>query len=58
MKSICVYAGSASGNKKEYKEKAIELGAKVVTLSDSSGYIYDINGIDSEKLKFVMQLKK
>ena len=49
---------SGSGNVAQYAcEKAIELGAKVITLSDSSGYIYDINGIDSEKLKFVMQLK-
>ena len=38
-------------------EKAIELGAKVVTLSDSSGYIYDAKGIDAEKLAFVMELK-
>ena len=49
---------SGSGNVAQYAcEKAIELGAKVITLSDSSGYIYDINGIDSEKLQFVMQLK-
>jgi glutamate dehydrogenase/leucine dehydrogenase len=38
-------------------EKVIELGGKVVTLSDSSGSIYDPDGIDSEKLAFVMELK-
>ena len=36
---------------------ATQLGAKVVTLSDSSGYIYDEEGIDEEKLAFVMELK-
>ncbi|MHB0755721.1 NADP-specific glutamate dehydrogenase [Polaribacter sp. M15] len=49
---------SGSGNVAQYAaEKAIELGAKVVTLSDSSGYIYDEEGIDGEKLKHVMYLK-
>lgn len=49
---------SGSGNVAQYAtEKLIELGAKVVTLSDSSGYIYDKDGIDSEKLAFVMDLK-
>jgi glutamate dehydrogenase (NADP+) len=49
---------SGSGNVAQYAcEKAIELGAKVVTLSDSSGFIYDANGIDTEKLAFVMELK-
>ena len=49
---------SGSGNVAQYAcEKATELGAKVVTLSDSSGYIYDANGIDTEKLAFVMDLK-
>lgn len=49
---------SGSGNVAQYAcEKAIELGAKVVTLSDSSGYIYDTGGIDLNKLAFVMQLK-
>ena len=49
---------SGSGNVAQYAcEKASELGAKVVTLSDSSGYIYDSKGIDSEKLAFVMDLK-
>ena len=49
---------SGSGNVAQYAcEKASELGGKVVTLSDSSGYIYDANGIDAEKLAFVMELK-
>jgi glutamate dehydrogenase (NADP+) len=49
---------SGSGNVAQYAaEKAIELGAKVVTLSDSQGYIYDTEGIDSEKLKHVMFIK-
>ena len=49
---------SGSGNVAQYAcEKATELGAKVVTLSDSSGYIYDAAGIDAEKLAFVMELK-
>jgi len=49
---------SGSGNVAQYAcEKATELGAKVVTLSDSSGYIYDPSGISEEKLAFVMHLK-
>ena len=49
---------SGSGNVAQYAcEKATELGAKVVALSDSSGYIYDPKGIDAEKLAFVMDLK-
>jgi glutamate dehydrogenase/leucine dehydrogenase len=49
---------SGSGNVAQYAtEKATEFGAKVVTLSDSSGFIYDPNGIDAEKLAYVMQLK-
>ena len=49
---------SGSGNVAQYAcEKATELGAKVVTLSDSSGYIYDSEGIDTEKLAFVKDLK-
>ena len=49
---------SGSGNVAQYAcEKATELGAKVVTLSDSSGYIYDANGIDADKLAYVMELK-
>ena len=49
---------SGSGNVAQYAaEKSIELGAKVLTLSDSGGYIYDEDGIESEKLQFVMELK-
>ncbi len=49
---------SGSGNVAQYAtEKATEFGAKVVTLSDSSGFIYDPDGIDAEKLAYVMQLK-
>ncbi len=49
---------SGSGNVAQYAtEKATQLGGKVVTLSDSSGYIYDKDGIDQEKLDFVMHLK-
>ena len=52
-------AVSGSGNVAIYTvEKAIELGAKVVTMSDSSGYIYDKDGIDAEKLAFVKDLKE
>ena len=53
-----VVAISGSGNVAQYAcEKATQLGAKVVTLSDSSGYIYDEDGIDAEKLAFVIDLK-
>jgi glutamate dehydrogenase (NADP+) len=53
---ICLVSGS--GNVAQYTcEKLLELGAKPVTLSDSSGYIYDEEGIDREKLEFVMELK-
>ncbi len=49
---------SGSGNVAQYScEKATELGAKVLTLSDSSGFIYDPTGIDAEKLGFIMELK-
>jgi len=49
---------SGSGNVAQYTvEKIIELGGKVVALSDSSGYIYDEEGIDRNKLDFVMYLK-
>ena len=49
---------SGSGNVAQYAcEKSIELGAKVVTMSDSSGFIYDSEGIDTEKLQFIMHLK-
>ena len=49
---------SGSGNVAQYAtEKATQLGGKVVTLSDSNGFIYDPDGIDAEKLAFVMELK-
>ena len=49
---------SGSGNVAQYAtEKCIHLGAKVVTMSDSSGYIYDPEGINQEKLTFIMDLK-
>lgn len=49
---------SGSGNVAQYAcEKATQLGGKVVTLSDSSGYIYDKEGIDANKLAFVLNLK-
>jgi len=49
---------SASGNVAQYTiEKLNQLGAKVVTISDSSGYIYDEKGIDKAKLQYVMSLK-
>lgn len=49
---------SGSGNVAQYAcEKSTQLGGKVITLSDSSGYIYDEAGIDAEKLAFVMDLK-
>lgn len=49
---------SGSGNVAQYAiEKVTQLGGKVVTASDSSGYIYDPKGIDAEKLKFILNLK-
>ena len=49
---------SGSGNVAQYAaEKAIQLGAKVLTMSDSSGFIHDPEGIDEDKLAFIMQLK-
>ena len=49
---------SGSGNVAQYAvEKATQLGGTVVTMSDSSGYIYDADGITAEKLAFVMNLK-
>ena len=51
-------AVSGSGNVAQYAtEKATQLGGKVVTLSDSSGYIFDKDGINAEKLAHVMYLK-
>jgi glutamate dehydrogenase (NADP+) len=49
---------SGSGNVAQYAaEKAIQLGATVLTLSDSSGFIHDADGIDQEKLAYIMELK-
>jgi len=49
---------SGSGNVAQYTvEKILDLGGKVLTLSDSNGYVYDEEGIDKDKLKFVMELK-
>ena len=49
---------SGSGNVAQYAaKKAIQLGAKVVTMSDSNGTIYDPEGIDAQKLEFIMELK-
>ncbi|MFV0237982.1 MAG: NADP-specific glutamate dehydrogenase [Flavobacteriales bacterium] len=49
---------SGSGNVAQFAaEKATQLGGKVVTMSDSSGYIYDKDGIDADKLAFIMNLK-
>jgi glutamate dehydrogenase (NADP+) len=53
---LCLVSGS--GNVSQYTiEKLIDLGAKPVTCSDSNGIIYDPDGIDREKLAFVMELK-
>jgi glutamate dehydrogenase (NADP+) len=53
---ICLVSGS--GNVSQYTvEKLLDLGAKVVTLSDSNGFIYDPEGINREKLHWVMELK-
>ncbi|MFZ0389332.1 MAG: NADP-specific glutamate dehydrogenase [Calditrichia bacterium] len=49
---------SGSGNVAQYAtEKVLELGGTIVTLSDSAGTIYDPEGIDQEKLKYVLELK-
>lgn len=53
-----VVAISGSGNVATYTaEKVLELGGKVITLSDSNGYIYDPEGIDADKLKYIFELK-
>jgi glutamate dehydrogenase (NADP+) len=53
-----IVAVSGSGNVAQYAtQKATLLGGKVVTLSDSEGYIYDPKGIDADKLAFVLNLK-
>lgn len=49
---------SGSGNVAQYAaQKATQLGGKVVTMSDSSGYIHDAEGIDDEKLAHIMEIK-
>jgi glutamate dehydrogenase (NADP+) len=54
--ATCLVSGS--GNVAQFTvEKLLDLGAKVVSLSDSSGYIYDESGIDTEKLAYVKKLK-
>jgi glutamate dehydrogenase/leucine dehydrogenase len=54
-KSVCI---SGSGNVAQYAcQKVTQLGGKVISLSDSSGSIYDKSGIDAEKLAWVMDLK-
>src|SRR5260370_20790067 len=53
---LCLVSGS--GNVSQYTvEKLLDFGAKPITLSDSSGYILDPDGIDREKLAYVMDLK-
>ena len=53
---VCLVSGS--GNVSQYTvEKLLDLGAKVVTLSDSDGFLHDPDGIDHEKLQWVMELK-
>jgi len=53
---VCLVSGS--GNVAQHTvEKLIELGAKVVTVSDSTGFVYDRDGIDEEKLEYLMDLK-
>ena len=54
-KSVAI---SGSGNVAQYAaEKVIEFGGKVVTVSDSSGYVHDSNGLTTEQLEFLMELK-
>ncbi len=54
-KTVCI---SGSGNVAQYAtEKVTQLGGKVVTMSDSDGFIYDPEGIDAGKLKYIMELK-
>ena len=54
-KTVCV---SGSGNVAQYTvDKLLQEGSKVVTMSDSDGYIYDPDGIDREKLDYIMELK-
>lgn len=53
-----VVAVSGSGNVAQYAvQKMTQLGAKVVTVSDSAGYVYDPDGIDADKLEYILELK-
>lgn len=53
---VCLVSGS--GNAAQYTvQKLLQIGAKVVTISDSNGFVYDPQGFDEEKLAFVMELK-
>ncbi|MGZ8781408.1 MAG: NADP-specific glutamate dehydrogenase [Thermoanaerobaculia bacterium] len=53
---VCLVSGS--GNVAQYTvEKILDLGGKVVTISDSTGFVYDESGIDREKLNWMMELK-
>ncbi len=53
---VCLVSGS--GNVAQYTiEKILDFGGKVITISDSSGYIYDEEGIDRDKLEFIKELK-
>ena len=53
---VCLVSGS--GNVAQYTiEKILDFGGKVVTISDSSGYIYDEEGVDRDKLEFIKELK-
>jgi len=53
---VCAISGS--GNVAQYTaEKVLQLGGKVITMSDSNGYIYDPDGIDREKLDYIFELK-
>ena len=57
LQGLCCLV-SGSGNVAQFtSEKLLELGAKVVTLSDSNGHIYDQSGLDREKIEFVKWLK-
>ena len=54
--TVCLVSGS--GNVAQYTiEKLLELNAKVITFSDSSGYVYDAEGLDIQKLAFLKMLK-
>jgi glutamate dehydrogenase (NADP+) len=54
-KTVCI---SGSGNVAQYAaEKCIQLGAKVIAMSDSSGWVHDPDGIDQKKLEWIMELK-